>query len=245
MLPSRFGACFASCSSANGAKVPSSSGTLTRIRLASPATTRLPALLAIVFLLLGTRAAALGVGELRTQSALNQPFYGEIALFDVSAETLDNVKASLASRSAFAQAGIERPHFLTRLRFTPMVGPQGEPIIQVVTREPIREPFLDILVEVAWPDGRLLKGYAVLLDPPAVGGNRNTWVDRPLPTPQRPTPRERRSPFVEAAEAEERLELAVGGRVLGTRREQQERPHPRTVAATSGTARTCQEQVSC
>nr|WP_242476832.1 FimV/HubP family polar landmark protein [Halochromatium glycolicum] len=158
-------------------------------------------LFAILCLLWGEPAGALGVGEMRTQSALNQPFYGEIRLFDVDENGLDNVKASLASRSAFEQAGIERPHSLTRLQFRPMIGPGGEPIIQVVTREPVREPYLDMLVEVVWPDGRLLKEYAVLLDPPAVGGARNARESQPR---QGLTPRSqqtRSSPFVQAAEA--------------------------------------------
>ena len=54
---------------------------------------------------------------MRTQSALNQPFYAEIELFDVKTDELDTVKVRLASADAFRDAGAERPHFLTRLRF--------------------------------------------------------------------------------------------------------------------------------
>ena len=82
-------------------------------------------LFAIIALFHGPPVAALGLGDLRTQSALNQPFYAEIDLFDIQNNALDSLKASLASRSAFEQAGIERPHFLTRLQFTPMIGPFG------------------------------------------------------------------------------------------------------------------------
>lgn len=146
-------------------------------------------------LLQGQPIAALGLGELHTHSALNQPFYGEIELFEVDQNALDAVKASLASQSAFEQAGIERPHALTRLQFTPMMGPRGEPMIQVITREPIREPYLDLLVEVIWPDGRLVKEYAVLLDPPAVGGQRT-----PRAAPPRPA-RATQSPLAAAAQA--------------------------------------------
>jgi len=142
-----------------------------------------------------TQAPALGLGELRTQSALNQPFYGQISLLDVSVSELDTVKASLASRSAFEKAGIERPHALTRLQFTPMIGPQGEPMIQVITREPVREPYLDLLVEVIWPGGRLVKEFTVLLDPPAVGAQRAV---RAAPTGRRQSAQ---SPLVAAAES--------------------------------------------
>jgi len=112
-------------------------------------------------------AMALGLGSMRTQSALNQPFYAEIDLFDVETDELDTVKPRLASREDFADAGAERPHFLTRLRFTPMIGPAGQSIIQVTSREPIREPYLDFLIEVLWPEGRMVKEYTVLMDPPS------------------------------------------------------------------------------
>jgi pilus assembly protein FimV len=147
-------------------------------------------------------AAALGIGSMRTQSALNQPFYGEIDLFDLGQTELDGIKASLASRSAYEQAGIDRPHFLTRLQFTPMTGPGGAPVVQVITREPIREPYLDLLVEVIWPDGRMVKEYAVLLDPPAVGSERVERVNKRQARPAQPAPSSAKpSPLVQAATA--------------------------------------------
>lgn len=153
-------------------------------------------LLAIVALFHGPPVAALGLGDLRTQSALNQPFYAEIELFDFQKNALDSLKVSLASRSAFEQAGIERPHFLTRLQFTPMIGPSGEPMIQVISREPVREPYLDLLVEVIWLDGRLVKEYSVLLDPPVVAGRRTARAAAPR------AEQAVQSPFAAAAAAE-------------------------------------------
>ena len=154
-------------------------------------------------------AAALGLGGMRAQSALNQPFYAEIDLFDIKSDELDTVKVRLASREDFSQAGAERPHFLTRLNFTPMIGPSGRPIVQITSREPIREPYLDFLVEVLWPQGRLVKEYTVLMDPPVSGGRAAPRVaqpqvtapvrrsppqsvrraERPDPPPQRSAPR--------------------------------------------------------
>ncbi len=137
--------------------------------------------LAIVLLFPAPQTAALEVGELRPQSALNQPFYGEIDLLEVEALDLDRIEARLANPLAFEQAGLERPAFLTEMRFTPMIGPRDEPIIQVTSRAPIREPYLALLIELLWPDGRLVKEYAVLLDPPAVGGQgQATSVQFPL-----------------------------------------------------------------
>lgn len=116
--------------------------------------------------------AALGLGELRTDSALNEPFVAEIALIDVKPDELDTVKASLAPDAEFEKVGAERFFYLTKLRFSPQISPQGRPILRVTSREPIREPFLDFLVEVNWPAGRLVREYTVLLDPPTTRDRR-------------------------------------------------------------------------
>jgi pilus assembly protein FimV len=129
-----------------------------------------PPLVIALMLLLAAQsgtAAALGLGGMRTQSALNQPFYAEIELSDVKPDEIDAIKARLATSEEFADAGAERPHFLTRLQFSPAIGTDGRPYIQVSSREPVREPYIDFLVEVVWPQGTLVKQYTVLLDPPA------------------------------------------------------------------------------
>ncbi|MEW8471068.1 MAG: FimV/HubP family polar landmark protein, partial [Candidatus Thiodiazotropha sp.] len=100
------------------------------------------------------------------QSALNQAFKADIDLLSVSQEELQDVRVSLASREAFEKAGMERPYLLTGLKFTPMLTPAGKPVISISSKDAIREPFLNFLIEVNWPKGRLVREYTVLLDPP-------------------------------------------------------------------------------
>ncbi len=133
-------------------------------------------------------ALALGVGGLRAQSALNQPFVGEIDLLDVRPDELDTVKVRLATPEDFAKAGSERYHYLTQLRFTPQISPRGNTVIRVSSREPIREPYMDFLVEVTWPSGRLVKGYTVLLDPPGTTSQRAAPIQAPVASPRAITP---------------------------------------------------------
>jgi pilus assembly protein FimV len=120
---------------------------------------------ALSLALLPNVARALGLGGIRAQSALNQPFAGYIDLQDVRVDELDTVKVKLASEEDFAKAGATRRFFLTKLKFTPQYS-AGRTVIRVTSNEPIREPFLDFLIEVIWPKGRLIKEYTVLLDPP-------------------------------------------------------------------------------
>lgn len=123
-------------------------------------------------------SAALGLGGIRSQTALNDLFVGEIDLFDVEPDELDTVKVVLAPAEDFSKAGADRHHFLTQLRFKPQVSPQGRTIIRATSPEPVREPFLDFLIQVTWPKGRLVKEYTVLLDPPVTTNRLPPPIER-------------------------------------------------------------------
>jgi pilus assembly protein FimV len=121
---------------------------------------------AVALALLPATGHGLGLGQIRSSSALNQPFEGEIDLQSVSADELGQVKVRLAAPDAFARAGLELTGPLGKLKFEPYVRPNGQPAIRVSSQEAVREPFLDFLVEVEWPQGKTVKEYTVLLDPP-------------------------------------------------------------------------------
>jgi pilus assembly protein FimV len=122
--------------------------------------------LGLISLMMSSAAYALGLGDIHVRSGLNQPLEAEIELIAVRPEEQDNISVSLASTEAFAQAGVERPFLLTSLYFRVLQKPDGKPYIRVFSQEPIKEPFLNYLIEVNWPNGRLLKQYTLLLDPP-------------------------------------------------------------------------------
>ncbi|MCB1871442.1 MAG: FimV family protein [Gammaproteobacteria bacterium] len=120
-------------------------------------------------------AHSLGLGDIKTKSGLNQQFQADIELLSISNEEIGDIRASLASEEVFAKAGVTRPYFLSQLKFKPVLMSNGKGIIRVTSGEPVREPFLNFLVEVNWPKGRLFREYTVLLDPPA------TLPRRPAP----------------------------------------------------------------
>ena len=111
-------------------------------------------------------AHALGLGEISLKSSLNQPLDAEIELLEVRDLGSNEVLPSLAAVEEFNKVGVDRPYFLTDLKFTPVLKPNGKSVIRVTSSKPVREPYLNFLVEVLWPNGRLLREYTVLLDPP-------------------------------------------------------------------------------
>ncbi len=109
---------------------------------------------------------ALGLGEVTLRSTLNQPLDAEIELLQVRDISSEELAPTLASPEAFSKAGVDRQHFLTDLKFTPIIKPNGKSVIRVTSSKPVQEPYLNFLVEVLWPSGRLLREYTLLLDPP-------------------------------------------------------------------------------
>lgn len=126
-------------------------------------------------------AHALGLGEVTLQSALNQPLVAEIELLEVRDLTADEVLPNLASPDEFTKAGVDRQYFLTDLKFTPVLKPNGRSVIRVTSSKPVREPYLNFLVEVLWPNGRLLREYTLLLDPPLYSPQAAATVAPQLP----------------------------------------------------------------
>ncbi|WOG25841.1 FimV/HubP family polar landmark protein [Endozoicomonas sp. 8E] len=112
-------------------------------------------------------ANALGLGEVRLNSALNQPLDAEIELLQVRELTRNEILPNLASRADFQRAGLDRPFSLTGLKFKTILREDGTGYIHVTSSQVVREPFLNFLLEVHWPSGRLLREYTMLLDPPA------------------------------------------------------------------------------
>jgi pilus assembly protein FimV len=144
-----------------------------------------------ISLLAPAAALALGLGDVQLHSALNQRLDADIKLLSVNPEEADTVKVSLASYEDFAKVGLERPATLMFLRFNVEQAPSGDYSIKLTSKEVIREPFLDFLIEVKWRSGRVLREYTLLLDPPvshreaapAITAPSATAATAPAPAP--------------------------------------------------------------
>nr|WP_279153617.1 FimV/HubP family polar landmark protein [Pseudomonas mosselii] len=122
-------------------------------------------------------ANALGLGELTLKSAQNQPLDAEIELLDVRDLTAAQMAPSLASPEEFAKAGVAFPPYLEDLTFTPVINPNGKSVLRVTSSKALPEPVVKFLVQVMWPQGRLLRDYSVLLDQAQAQGSQPTQAN--------------------------------------------------------------------
>jgi len=127
---------------------------------------------------------ALGLGEIRLNSALNQPFDAEIELVSATTEDLSALRAALAPSDAFQRYGIDKPTFLSDFTFR-VARSGGRDVLKITSPRPVTEPFVTLLIEASWPRGRLLREYTVLLDPPTMAPA--TVATAPVPSSPGPT----------------------------------------------------------
>ena len=111
-------------------------------------------------------AAALGLGKLTVQSSLGQPLSAQIELTSVAKEELDSINARVADPSLYRQNNLAFQGVLSRARVSLERLPNGEAILKITTPSSVAEPYLDLLVEVNWASGRVVRAYTFLLDPP-------------------------------------------------------------------------------
>lgn len=138
--------------------------------------------LASVLAAISVSALALGLGDIRLNSFLNQRLDAEIELVSAAADELESLEIRLADRTAFERYGLDRDPFLGNLQFRVVRRPNGTAYISVTSSEPVREPFLTFLVEADWSSGRLLREYTLLIDPPTFASREQA----PAPQPQAP-----------------------------------------------------------
>ena len=129
-----------------------------------------------------TWSMALGLGDITVHSGLNQPLKADIALVDAGGLSASDLSVSLATADEFGRAGVERVFFLNDLQFAPILHGNRQ-MIRVTSRKPVKEPFLNFLLQLNQPNGRLLREYTVLIDPPG-SPNIVPATDEPEPRPQ-------------------------------------------------------------
>ena len=112
---------------------------------------------------------AIDLGPIIIESSPNEPLLARVPVTDLGAVDPFQLVPSLASQAEFQSLGVPRLDVLSNLDFR--VAP-GDGVAQVIitTREPLREPGIEFLLELLTPSGSVVRGYSLLLDPPDVPG---------------------------------------------------------------------------
>ncbi|MHB1175611.1 MAG: FimV/HubP family polar landmark protein [Sulfuriferula sp.] len=137
-----------------------------------------------LLMLLPLTSQAAGLGKLSVRSALGQPLNAEIELLAKDKTELDALSARLAGNDAFREAKINPAAALYNLKFAVDKKPDGRAILKITSSKPINDPFLDMLIELDWATGRMVREYTVLLDPPGAAMAQTTVAPLQVTTAQ-------------------------------------------------------------
>jgi pilus assembly protein FimV len=145
--------------------------------------------LAIGLALSASHALALGLGPVRVKSKLNQPLDAEIPVIQGTAGEAEGLLVGLATAEDFDRIGLNRSRLSIPLDFAVIQGDDGNSVIKVTSKDVVRDPYLDFLLEANWPKGRLLREYTILLDLPGTAPvSRTASTTAPPSAPPATTP---------------------------------------------------------
>jgi pilus assembly protein FimV len=126
-------------------------------------------------------ALALGLGKLTVDSNLGQPLSARIELTAAQKDELDSLAAKLADLSVYRDNNVSFPAVLSRARVTLEQSPNNAPYLRVTTTQAVNEPFLDLIIQVDWATGRIVRDYTFLLDPPGIAETQTQAVEPVAP----------------------------------------------------------------
>jgi FimV-like protein len=109
----------------------------------------------------------IGMGDIHSTSYLGQPLKARIPLYQIGDFSAEQLKIALASAEEHQRFGVEPLYQLRNIRMNIVV--QGDrSYVELTSREPIVEPYLDFVLTLRWSDGALAKNFTVFLDPVSV-----------------------------------------------------------------------------
>jgi pilus assembly protein FimV len=128
--------------------------------------------LASAIALLGSLASleahALALGRITVQSALGEPLRAEIEIADIKPDEASSLKAGVAPPDTFRAAGLEYGSVVSGVEVTLQRRPDGRSFLRLSSNRPVTEPFVDLILEASWANGRITRDYTMLFDPPAL-----------------------------------------------------------------------------
>src|SRR5437867_3279326 len=133
-------------------------------------------------------ALALGLGKLTVQSSLGQPLSARIELTAAQKEELSTLAAKIADPSVFRDNNVQLSGTVSRARVSVEHGPNDAVYLKVTTTQAVNDPYLDLLVEVNWATGRVVRNYTFLLDPPGTTETQAIEPAVPVRTQQAASP---------------------------------------------------------
>ncbi len=181
----------------------------------------LASVVALLASLASLDAQALALGRVTVQSALGEPLRAEIDIPEITTDETASLRAGVANADAFKAAGLEYTPAVIGVQVSLQKRPDGRSYLRLSSSHPVAEPFVDLVLEVSWSSGRIMRDYTMLFDPPSLrsgsagGAEPITAAVAPTPAPTRAAPQESRAKARASAPAGEKQVAVKSGDTAG------------------------------
>lgn len=133
----------------------------------NPGRMTLNAVAAATILLLSLDASALGLGRVAVQSMIGETLKAEIEVTSITPEEASNLRVTVAKPDAYRAAGVDYNPILPSTQVVLQRKPDGRNVLKVTSDRAVQEPFVDVILELSWSTGRLVREFTMLFDPPS------------------------------------------------------------------------------
>lgn len=157
--------------------------------------------------LVASNAWALGLGRLSVQSALGETLRAEIDVTSITPEEASNLNVRVAPPESYRAAGVDYNSVLPSTQVVLQRRPDGRSVLALSSDRAVQEPFVDVILEITWSTGRLVREYTLLFDPPSTrvaaapvppAGTATSPSISPAPEPAAPATRRQPAPRASA-----------------------------------------------
>ena len=112
-------------------------------------------------------AWALSLGAATVQSSLGQGLRAEVDVSTATDAEADSLTAEIASGQAYAAGNLDVSPALKDLKISVQRRTSGNMLIRIVGDRPVNEPVLQVLLDVRWSTGKMVRSFTLFMDPPA------------------------------------------------------------------------------
>ncbi|WP_415149216.1 FimV/HubP family polar landmark protein [Piscinibacter sp.] len=102
------------------------------------------------------------------QSALGEALRAEIDVTSITPDEAGTLLVKVANPEAYKAAGVDYNAVLAATRVELQRRADGRHYLRLSSDRAVQEPFIDVILDIAWSSGRLVREYTLLLDPPVV-----------------------------------------------------------------------------
>lgn len=112
-------------------------------------------------------ADALTLGRAMVRSPIGETMRVEVDFESLSNEEAESLRATIANPEVYRDAGFEYSPALTGARVVLQRLANARPTLRITSDRAVQEPFVELVLEVTWRGGRLVRSYTLLFDLPS------------------------------------------------------------------------------